>query len=181
MDEIKPTVKKPSKTFILVQWGIVLSLLGYSGYHLLSTLRNLYAHNTLEQTRDVSTPAVHQPMYTKIRHEGDKQYLWAKGSKDPDHETSQWFDLTESPLPLENFQYGIGRDTIPSIDHPVFVNPDDPRLLQRWKRFVDGRIERLKIIGYESNGIARAYPISLLSRHELVNDDFAGNPVTVGW
>lgn len=181
MTQAKSAAIKKSKSLIIVQWVIVLSLLGYSGYHLLDTLKILYTYNTLEQTSIEPLPAVHQPLYTKIRHEGDKQYLWAKGSKDPDHESSQWFDLTGSPLPLENFQYGIGRDTIPSIDHPVFVKPDDPRLPKKWKRYVNGQIEQLQIIGYETNGIAKAYPIALLNRHELVNDNFAGLPITVGW
>ena len=123
----------------------------------------------------------------KIRREGDRQFLWAKGPRDPEADSSEWFDMTGSPLPLSGFQYGIGRDTIPSIDNPVFVKADDPRLRRRWGQPTDAgvppaaSISDLKVIGFEHNGVARAYPIRLLNRHELVNDNVGGKPVTIGW
>ena len=39
----------------------------------------------------------------------------------------------------------------------------------------------LMVIGYVMEGEARAYPTALLDRHEVVNDEFKGKPVTVGW
>ena len=39
----------------------------------------------------------------------------------------------------------------------------------------------MMVIGFVENGIARAYPTTLLDHHEFVNDDFNGKPVTVGW
>jgi len=38
-----------------------------------------------------------------------------------------------------------------------------------------------QILGVFLNGVARAYPIRILSWHEVVNDDFGGNPVLVTW
>lgn len=117
----------------------------------------------------------------KIHTEGDRQYLWAAGPIDPAERGSEWFDLTGSPLPLAEFQFGIGRDSIPAIDHPVFVKPDDATLKGRWAQRGQENIDELSVIGYEHNGDARAYPIQLLNRHELVNDTVGGRPVTVGW
>ncbi|MEE9296441.1 MAG: hypothetical protein V3W34_15975, partial [Phycisphaerae bacterium] len=57
--------------------------------------------------------------------EGGKEYLRASRAG----EKPEWFDITGSPLDKHGFQFGIGKDTIPSIDDPVFVKPDDPRLL----------------------------------------------------
>lgn len=117
----------------------------------------------------------------KIHIDGDRKYLWAQGPIDPDDSGSQWFDLSGSPLPLKEFQYGIGRDKIPSIDAPVFVGPDDSRLADYWRKQGLPDINKLQVIGYAHNGIARAYPVALLNRHELVNDTVGGKPVTVGW
>jgi hypothetical protein len=118
---------------------------------------------------------------SKVRIEKDKQFLWAKGPVDPSAERSEWFDMTGSPLPLVQFEHGIGRDTIPSIDHPVFVKANDERLRAMWERRRSTVINDLPIIGFVHNGVARAYPVPLLNRHELVNDTVGGNPVTVGW
>ena len=38
-----------------------------------------------------------------------------------------------------------------------------------------------QVLGVSHNGIARAYPTRILSRHELVNDDFGGDPLLVSW
>ena len=38
-----------------------------------------------------------------------------------------------------------------------------------------------RIIGLVINGEARAYPITILSSHEIVNDTVGGEPVAVTW
>jgi uncharacterized protein DUF3179 len=78
------------------------------------------------------------------------------------------------------FQYGIGKDSIESIDDPVFVDANDERLLRLARRDIESSDELL-VIGYASGGEAKAYPIGLLDHHELVNDHVGGKPVTVGW
>jgi hypothetical protein len=37
------------------------------------------------------------------------------------------------------------------------------------------------VIGVVINGDARAYPLSTLSAHEIVDDDIGGQPVAVTW
>ena len=37
------------------------------------------------------------------------------------------------------------------------------------------------VIGLSINGDSRAYPINILSRHEIVNDVVGGKPVAVTW
>ena len=63
---------------------------------------------------------------------------------------------------------------------PIYVTPDDTRLAA----FLSGDdqdVDGLRVIGYAAGGRARAYPVSLLDDHELVNDTFGGKPVTIGW
>lgn len=114
----------------------------------------------------------------KLKVVDGREYLWAAGPRDDPH--SQWFDITGSPLKKERFQYGIGKDRIRAIDDPVFTRPDDPRLLAALgcdAQSIDGT----RVIGFADGDDARAYPVELLNKHELVNDTVAGKPVTVGW
>jgi len=120
----------------------------------------------------------------KIKVENGKTYVWAGGDKSGSG--ARWYDFTGAPMPPEKLQFGIGKDRIPSIDDPVFVSPDDPRLTDLPKSPYR-RDERPKnndeimVIGYVKGGDARAYPVGLLDHHELVNDRIGGKPVTVGW
>ena len=66
----------------------------------------------------------------------------------------------------------LGKDGIPSIDNPRFVGPGeaDQQMLS---------FER--VLGVSINGDHRAYPLNMLSRHEIVNDTVGGVPVAVTW
>ena len=119
--------------------------------------------------------------FPKRRIDGEHRFLWASGSIDPVQPDSEWFDLTGSPLAVERFEYGIGKDKIRPIDKPVFVEPDDPRLWAKWGFTSADHVGELLVLGYVNDGEARAYPVRLLNGHELVNDTVGGKPVTVGW
>ena len=106
-----------------------------------------------------------------IEQEG-KRLLWAG---EDDTGDAEWFDMTDSLIDPHRFQYGIGKDTIDSIDDPVFVDIDDPRLRER-------RVTReTQVLGVEIDGIARAYPVEVMSMHEVVNDEFGGRAYAVLW
>lgn len=114
-----------------------------------------------------------EPRPTVIEH-NDKVLLWASGGHTV--EDGEWFDITASPLDRDGYQFGIGKDTIPAIDRPRFVALDDRKHLTE-----AGIDDDTFVIGYEYGGEARAYPISIMNGHELVNDTVGGKPVTVGW
>ena len=65
----------------------------------------------------------------------------------------------------------LGRDGIPAILDPEFairgfegqMSPDE------------------RVIGVSINGDNRAYPLNLLSRHEIVNDTVGGKAIAVTW
>lgn len=64
---------------------------------------------------------------------------------------------------------GVSKDTIRSIDAPFFVPVDQ----------VDALSALEPVISFEFNGDARAYPLRVLTRHEIVNDVVGGLAVTV--
>ena len=106
--------------------------------------------------------------------EDGRQWLWARGPRDA--ADGEWFEITDSPLDPDGYQYGIGKDSIPSIDEPEFIPISDRKKLRE-----HGLSDKTIVIGYVHSGEAKAYPIAILNRHELVNDCVGGKPVTVGW
>ena len=120
----------------------------------------------------------------KVRKEGDKTFLWAGGK--PSGPDAKWYDFTGSPIPPAELQFGIGKDRIKSIDDPLFVKPDDPRLLKLrpspYRRTEKPQAnDDIPVIGYAVGDDVRAYPIALLDFHEVVNDHIGNKPLAVGW
>ena len=66
----------------------------------------------------------------------------------------------------------LGKDGIPAILDPEFIPGDR----------AGGQMEPgERVLGVSINGDHRAYPLNLLSRHEIVNDTVGGVPVAVTW
>ncbi len=121
----------------------------------------------------------------KIKHYAGQTFLWA-GEHPGSAGESAWFDMSGSSIPPGQLQFGIGLDRIRSIDDPLFVKPNDERLgdiptspYRKDER--PSEIGQLRVIGIERGGTARAYPISLLDFHEVVNDQFGDEPLTIAW
>ena len=70
----------------------------------------------------------------------------------------------------EVFSGGVGRDGIPPIDNPRF---EPVAAVNEWLAPLE------PVIALEVNGVAKAYPLQILTRHEIVNDEIGGVPVTV--
>ncbi len=86
-------------------------------------------------------------------------------------ETKNGFDLANSLVPAEKiFRGGPPRDGIPAIDKPVFMPATQAALAAK---------ER--VMGVYFKGIAKAYPIRMLNRHEIVNDTFSQTGVVVSY
>jgi hypothetical protein len=122
----------------------------------------------------------------KIRRSGDSVFVWAGGGESGPG--AEWFDFTGAPMDPAKLQYGIGADRIESVDEPVFVEADDPRLLDippspYRPEERPTTVDEIPVIGYLTDaGEARAYPTALLDQHEVVNDvSGRGKPFTVGW
>ena len=82
------------------------------------------------------------------------------------------FELVAPLIPVDEIHSGgPQRDGIPAIDTPRFIKPAEAKFLRAEDR----------VLGITRNGIARAYPIAILNWHEIVNDDFNGEPVVVSF
>ena len=80
------------------------------------------------------------------------------------------FDLSNASIPESEILHGgPPRDGIPAIDKPVFVAADAAVFLHPEQR----------VLGVVRNGIAKAYPISILNWHEIVNDQFGEEGIVV--
>ncbi|MGH3034081.1 MAG: DUF3179 domain-containing protein [Gaiellaceae bacterium] len=80
-------------------------------------------------------------------------------------------DFSKHTVPLSEFHSGgPGKDGIPAIYEPMFVSVEEAG---EWLA------DREPVIELELRGIARAYPIQILTWHEIVNDEVAGTPVAV--
>lgn len=80
-------------------------------------------------------------------------------------------DFSKHAVELDSIMSGgVPKDGIPSIDDPSF-KPAKAR--------TDWLAPTEPVIGLEINGDARAYPLRILTWHEIVNDTVGGKPVAV--
>jgi hypothetical protein len=78
-------------------------------------------------------------------------------------------DFSKTNIPFnEVMSGGPPKDGIPAIDEPLFVTVEEASL-----------DDREPVIGFEYNGDARAYPLSILMWHEIANDIVGGHPFAV--
>ena len=66
----------------------------------------------------------------------------------------------------------LGRDGIPAILEPDMISADLAAIQMDPNE---------RVLGLSINGDHRAYPLNMLSRHEIVNDTVGGKPVAVTW
>jgi len=82
-------------------------------------------------------------------------------------------DFSRSQIDLtEVMSGGVGRDAIPSIDHPRFISFAEYQNIQ-------GIDAMEPVIGLSVNGEFRAYPLRVMIWHEIVNDVVGDVPVAV--
>ncbi len=80
-------------------------------------------------------------------------------------------DFSKRAIDLSELRSGgPPKDGIPSIDRPSFVSQD---AATSWNE------PQEPVIALEHNGEARAYPLKILTHHEIVNDEIGGTPVAV--
>jgi hypothetical protein len=79
-------------------------------------------------------------------------------------------DTSNRIAPIEEFTALLMPDEIPPIDKPEFWNAE---------RATMTFFEHEPVIAIEINGEAKAYPLSILTYHEIVNDTVGGTPVSV--
>lgn len=121
----------------------------------------------------------------RYRDERIKACLIAKAIEEPD--PAQWVEMprsavtdplaprwgmtfTPSRLPLDRVLHGgPGKDGVPALTQPRYVAAEQAACLK----------PETRVIGVALGGQARAWPLSILQYHEVVNDTLAGRPLLV--
>ena len=75
------------------------------------------------------------------------------------------------PLTPDEIGYRVPRDKIKAIDAPTFLSASQAGFVP----------DRMPVIGLTDGHEAKAYPIPLLSRVEIVNDQLGGRAIAVTW
>jgi len=83
------------------------------------------------------------------------------------------WDFSKHSIPVEDIRGGgPPRDGIPALFNPEYLTVREAdNLLKPDER----------VLGLTLNGVSRAYPIRIMSWHELVNDEIGGVPYLVSW
>ena len=75
------------------------------------------------------------------------------------------------PIRSDEIQSILPQDAIPALIKPAYLSASQASDINNQE----------EVIGLVVNGDARAYPLSTLSAHEIVDDDIGGQPVAVTW
>jgi len=75
------------------------------------------------------------------------------------------------PLTADEIGYQVPRDRIKAIDAPTFMPAGETSFVP----------DRLPVIGVTQGLEIKAYPIPVLSRVEIVNDQIGGRAIAVTW
>ena len=78
-------------------------------------------------------------------------------------------DFSQSSVSPLDVTQGQTKDGIPAIDVPSFLSVAD----------VDFLGDREPVVSVQVNGDVRAYPLQILTWHEIVNDNIGGRPIVV--
>jgi hypothetical protein len=83
------------------------------------------------------------------------------------------WDYSKHSIPVEDIRGGgPPKDGIPALFNPEYMSAGE----------ADRQLKPdEEVIGLVVNGVSRAYPIRIMSWHELVNDEIAGTPYLVSW
>ena len=106
---------------------------------------------------------------TKVVREDNKIFI-------VDNTNKKW-DVTHAVevynFKAESFNHGLGPYAIRPINDPKMISPGESGY--------PGSNETTQIIGANLFGDKRAYPLNVLTSHEMVNETIGGQPLAVGY
>jgi hypothetical protein len=83
------------------------------------------------------------------------------------------WDFSKSSIPVDQIRGGgPPKDGIPALFSPQYLTAKEADTLLKPEE---------RVLGLNLNGVSRAYPIRIMSWHELVNDEISGIPYLVSW
>ncbi len=98
--------------------------------------------------------------------------LLAACSGGPDSPAAPGAGPSETPASEYRIVTLLPRDAIPAIDDPEFY-----AVAEADEEYSPTEL----VLGVSINGDSRAYPVGLLSSHEIVNDTVGGQKIAVTW
>lgn len=122
-----------------------------------------------EETMDSDKPDAESPSGNE---QSEDLPVLVEGGVPPTGAENEFFtDFSLTTVVFDEFlSGGIAKDGIPALDAPIFVSISDA---QEWLTNTE------PVVVIEVDGIAKAYPIQILTWHEIVNDEVNGLPVSV--
>jgi len=97
---------------------------------------------------------------------------WQNSVQAGDKVIKNGFTLTNSLIPTDEIlSGGPVKDGIPAIDTPRFISANKATPLSPSSR----------VLGVHYNGISKAYPINIMNWHEIVNDHFADQAISISF
>ena len=88
------------------------------------------------------------------------------------HSFNSTWNYDQHSIPIDEIiSGGPPKDGIPALTNPDYVTADQASFLRKDDQ----------VIGAVINGEARAYPLRIMSWHELINDRIGDLPVLVSW
>ena len=88
------------------------------------------------------------------------------------HSFHRTWDFNKHSIPVDEVMSGgPPKDGIPALMNPNYISAPKASFLRK----------KDQVIGVIVNGEARAYPLRIMSWHELVNDRIGDQPILVSW
>ena len=176
MDHIKESSVKPVRGFLLPLMAFVLGYLGVHGPILWVEYRGLQSDWANDaRARMIGFPGV-TPNYSYangpsnwIHDEGDSTLLWAGWDRKVGKH--HWFILIKGDIEQKHLSYPMGRDAIRPIDKPRL----ESRIGEIWNSM--SADEKVAVVEFQ--GIKLAYPMTVLSKVLVVNDEIHTKPLLV--
>jgi Protein of unknown function (DUF3179) len=155
--------------------ALAVALLWWFGRPLWDTYRD---YRQIRQESEISAPigyvgvSLRRTYFDKPRQFFDvstgRKRLWAAKGADGKPE---FYDVTDAGFEVDKVAGGFGRDSIPGIDYPIF----DPPQSDRATKLNAGHT----VLGLVLHDGPRAYPLDLLRKIEVVNDEGDGKAFAI--
>ncbi len=103
-------------------------------------------------------------------HDGESTFLWSGWKHNSGH---VWFRVGRGDVEQNRISFPMGRDIIQAIDYPIVEMAGGVH----WQRIPSTAL----VVGVELEGVLNAYPVIVLDRVGVINDQFGGRPFLVAW
>jgi hypothetical protein len=167
-----PPAKSPPVGVILLALTVLVAFVAIQGRMLWREWDSLSRDiSGVRRTVVVGYPNIHpNPTYARrpkdwFHHEGESTLLWSGWYGGEHH----WFRVDRGALIQTSLSHPIGRDVIQAIDYPLVETSGGPI----WARIPAESL----VVGFQVAGIESAYPIPVLEKVCVINDQIRDRPV----